>query len=49
MKISWRTVHPPRGFVPMTTGRWLMVLICLALAAGAVIIWSGLALLELMP
>jgi hypothetical protein len=48
-KILWRTPHQPRDFVSLTRGRGLVVLICLALAAGAVIVWSGLALLELMP
>jgi hypothetical protein len=48
-KIIWRAPQQPRDFVPLTKGRGLVVLVCLALAAGAVIIWSGLELFELMP
>ena len=48
-KIIWRDPLPPRDFVPLSSGRGLLVLVFQALAAGAVIIWSGLALLELMP
>jgi hypothetical protein len=48
-KIIWRDPLPPRDFVSLFSGRGLRVLVFLAIAAGAVIIWSGLALLELMP
>jgi hypothetical protein len=48
-KIIWRDPLPPRDFVQLFSGRGLIVLVFLALAAGAAIIWSGLELFELMP
>jgi hypothetical protein len=43
-KILWRRPAQPLDFVPLTTGQGLVVVVCLAVAAGVVALWAGLEL-----